>query len=370
MKSRLSTLGCVLILSALIFSGFGAAPVHAASPGTYTVRPGDTLLGIAARHGLSVSQLARANGLRWNSWVYAGQRLIIPGSQPGPSTVYVVQRGDTLSSIARRFGTTVGAIMRANGLTSTRIYAGQWLAIPGSQPDSATNYIVRRGDTLFSIARRFGTTVQAIMAANNLRSTRIYVGQRLVIPGHDSVLGHPTVAILPTSGPSGTVVEVTASGFPSHASASVGLGPQNSEFGEVARGMTDANGRLTVRVPVQGATGMNWIFGVNAGGAHATSAPFRITESAPSVTISPTSGPSGTLVHVIGSGFPPYTSVSVGVGPWGSQFVEAVRGTSDANGSFRLHAPVQGAPGMDLVFAVSTGGQPGVTLPQVFHITN
>jgi murein DD-endopeptidase MepM/ murein hydrolase activator NlpD len=87
------------------------------------------MLKIAARHGIRVSQLAQANGLHWNSWIYAGQRLIIP-----TNTVYIVQRGDTLSGIARRYGTTVYAIMRANGLRDTRIYVGQRLTIPGVVP--------------------------------------------------------------------------------------------------------------------------------------------------------------------------------------------------------------------------------------------
>ena len=127
-----------IFAAVLIIVALGATPVHAESTGTYIVQPGDTLLSIAARHGVSVSQLARANGLRWNSWVYVGQRLIIPGPQPGPGTVYIVQRGDTLFSIAHRSGTTVQEIMRANGLRSTRIYAGQRLIIPGSQPGPVT----------------------------------------------------------------------------------------------------------------------------------------------------------------------------------------------------------------------------------------
>ena len=119
----------ITIIAAIVIVGIAATPVYAQSSGDYIVQPGDTLLKIAARHGVSVSQLAQANGLRWNSWVYAGQRLIIPAS-----TVYIVRRGDTLFSIARRYGTTVQAIIRANNLRSTRIYIGQRLLIPGSQP--------------------------------------------------------------------------------------------------------------------------------------------------------------------------------------------------------------------------------------------
>jgi len=67
-----------------LLASFGAAPVYAREPNIYIVQPGDTLIRISARHGVSVSQLAGANGLRWNSWVYVGQRLTIPGQMPLP----------------------------------------------------------------------------------------------------------------------------------------------------------------------------------------------------------------------------------------------------------------------------------------------
>ena len=90
---------------ALTLAWLGAWPVAAQGGTVYVVRAGDTLIGIAARHGVTASQLAAANGLRWNSWVYTGQRLIIPrGSAPAPSTgaggTYVVRAGDTLVGIA------------------------------------------------------------------------------------------------------------------------------------------------------------------------------------------------------------------------------------------------------------------------------
>ena len=119
----------ISIIAAILIFGIGAMPVYAQGAGAYIVQPGDTLLKIAARHSIRVSQLAQANGLQWNSWVYAGQRLTIP-----TGTVYIVQRGDTLSGIARRYGTTVQAITQLNGLQSTRIYVGQRLTIPGALP--------------------------------------------------------------------------------------------------------------------------------------------------------------------------------------------------------------------------------------------
>jgi LysM repeat protein len=105
-----------------------------------------------------------------------------------PCSYYTVQRGDTLYSIARRYGTTVQAIAQANGiLNPAYIYVGQVLCIPGlaAPPPSGGYYIVQRGDTLYSIARRFGTTYWAIAVANNLSNPNyIYPGQGLFIPGY------------------------------------------------------------------------------------------------------------------------------------------------------------------------------------------
>jgi LysM repeat protein len=108
------------------------------------------------------------------------------GETTGP-VIYIVQWGDTLFSIANRFGTTVEALMAANGLTSPLIYVGQRLTIPSSTsivaPEPSTGYIVQYGDTLYSIARRFGVQVEALMRANGLYNPHfIYVGQKLAIP--------------------------------------------------------------------------------------------------------------------------------------------------------------------------------------------
>ena len=99
-----------------------------------------------------------------------------------PETVYIVQRGDTLSAIARRYGVTVQALMAYNSLQSTTIYVGQRLLIPVASPSTPLTYVVQKGDTLYSIGRRYGVTVAQIKTANNLKSDTIYVGQRLLIP--------------------------------------------------------------------------------------------------------------------------------------------------------------------------------------------
>ena len=128
--------------------------------------------------------------------------LAAPGERSEP-TIYIVQWGDTLFSIANRFETTVETLMAANGLTSPLIYVGQRLTIPSSTSivqGQSTGYLVRYGDTLYSIASRFGVPVEALMRANGLYNPHfIYVGQKLTIP--DSP---PISEGLPSSAPSVT----------------------------------------------------------------------------------------------------------------------------------------------------------------------
>jgi LysM repeat protein len=142
------------------------------------------------------------------------QLVIGVGLAEAADPVYVVQRGDTLYSVARRYGTTVNAIVQANGLRNSNwIYVGQRLVIPGagatttsgSSGSSSTGsvHVVQRGENLYRIALRYGTTVQALASANNLASTSlIYVGQRLVIPGGGSTSAAPSSSSVsaPTSG--------------------------------------------------------------------------------------------------------------------------------------------------------------------------
>ena len=117
-------------------------PVAAASPSVVIVNWGDTLYAIAARNGTTIDALMRSNNLPNANFIYAGQRLVlpIPGSSPSapvaapvPSgSVYVVNAGDTLATIAGRFGTTVNALMKSNGIYNPNyIYVGQRLNVPG-----------------------------------------------------------------------------------------------------------------------------------------------------------------------------------------------------------------------------------------------
>lgn len=120
------------VLSAAFIPHAEAAPTSANSSGTYVVRSGDTLNSIAARYGVSPSTLARANGISNPNRIYVGQRLVIPGSaapaaQPKSGTtaasggIYIVQPGDTLAKIAARHGTTVSALMALNGISNPNV---------------------------------------------------------------------------------------------------------------------------------------------------------------------------------------------------------------------------------------------------------
>jgi LysM repeat protein len=199
----------VLTLLLLPMSGGPALALGPDSDGTvHIVQWGDTLSSIASYYGTTVEAIMAANNLPNPDYIYVGQRLLIPGGSPmppGPGSTYVVQWGDTLYSIARRFGTTVEALVLANGLPNAwQIFAGQELLIPGPGagpvpphpvPTAAVTHVVRPGETLSSIAYHYATTVNAIAQANNLYNpSYIYVGQRLIIPsGVATPFGPPTM---------------------------------------------------------------------------------------------------------------------------------------------------------------------------------
>ncbi|HVO42256.1 MAG TPA: LysM peptidoglycan-binding domain-containing protein [Aggregatilineales bacterium] len=230
------------IVAVALVGAIVLATTPAQAAGTYVVQTGDTLFSIAAKFGVSVSELATINKIYDVNALYVGQTLILPNPlpagyvpayptnpnpvnqpiapaspyQPGvpiytPPIVtypvgttvttvtsyrsYVVQPGDFLSSIAARFGTTPQAILAANFITDPNLlYVGQLLTVPVTstrvvparpqvRPASGRYYIVQPGDNLFGIAARFGRDVYAVARANGiLNLNAIYVGQPLIIP--------------------------------------------------------------------------------------------------------------------------------------------------------------------------------------------
>ncbi len=154
----------------------------------YVVCWGDTLSSIALRFGTTVEAIVALNNIPDPDYIWVGQVLCIPcpAAPPPSGQWYIVQPGDTLWAIALRFGTTVKAICLANGILNPNlICVGQRLFIPSGwpAPPLGRTYVVQPGDTLFAIALRFGTTVWAIAMANNIPDPNlIFVGQVLWIP--------------------------------------------------------------------------------------------------------------------------------------------------------------------------------------------
>ena len=156
---------------------------------TYIVKKGDTLWGISNQFGVSVTELARINNVTANT-LKVGQQLIIPsksGDNPSNMFIYTVKKGDSLYSIANKYNTTVSKIIDINNLTNTNLSIGQQLRIPENYTEGELvlpnfkNYIVKKGDNLYTIAKEFNVTVNDIIKDNSLTSTNLSVGQNLKI---------------------------------------------------------------------------------------------------------------------------------------------------------------------------------------------
>ena len=155
----------------------------------YTVQKGDSLWSIAKKFGITVDELKSANNLAGNL-LNIGQNLFIPGKEAeipsGNDITYVVQKGDSLYSIASKYQTTVDELKRLNNLTNNNLSIGQVLIIKKVTPTDSKTYMVQKGDTLYSIAQKFQTTVDNLKATNNLTTDTLSIGQVLVIPDNDS----------------------------------------------------------------------------------------------------------------------------------------------------------------------------------------
>jgi LysM repeat protein len=178
------------------------SPTRVTRQGTvYTVQFGDTLGSIAEQFDVSMDAIIRANSLTNPDVLMVGQELKIPaeqevstgsGSGQVSESVYVVSAGDTLGSIAKRFGVSEAELQTLNDITDpNEISVGQQLRIPASASEGAEEpttgeertYVVEEGDTLSKIAVRFGVTIAALQAANDISDPdMLYPGQVLTIP--------------------------------------------------------------------------------------------------------------------------------------------------------------------------------------------
>ena len=155
---------------------------------TYIVKKGDTLYGISNQFGVSVTELASLNKVNANT-LQVGQELMIPnssGTNPNNMFMYTVKAGDTLYGIAKKYNTSVEALKDINYFTSNALVIGQVIRIPEMYynydemlPPNYINYVVKKGDTLYTIARDNNVSVDTIMKDNGLTNTYLVIGQTL-----------------------------------------------------------------------------------------------------------------------------------------------------------------------------------------------
>lgn len=147
----------------------------------YVVKKGDTLYSIARKYNTSVDNLKSINNITTDS-LAIGQIIKLPSTSSTASDTYIVKKGDSLYSIARTYNTSVDKLKEINNLTSNALAIGQVLKLPSSNASEKVVYTVKKGDSLYSIAREYGTTVDAIKKLNNITSNTLSIGQKLLLP--------------------------------------------------------------------------------------------------------------------------------------------------------------------------------------------
>lgn len=150
----------------------------------YTVKSGDTLYSISKKYNLSVDELKKLNNLN-NNTLSIGQKLVVSKELPNTEVTYEVIKGDTLYSIANKFKVSVDNLKVINNLKNNTLSIGQILKIPNStipNDNSKITYTVKSGDTLYSIANTYNTSVNEIKRINNLNSNTLSIGETLILP--------------------------------------------------------------------------------------------------------------------------------------------------------------------------------------------
>ncbi|MGB7564825.1 MAG: LysM peptidoglycan-binding domain-containing protein [Prochlorococcaceae cyanobacterium] len=214
--------------------------------GGYTVKEGDTLSELAERFGVSVERLKQLNGLKSANDLQAGSQLVVPGaaggggssrtkasSRAGGTGTYTVQRGDTLTVLAERYGVSVDRLIQLNGLKSADdLQAGSQLVVPGaaktataaarSKPVAVTKgakvHEVLPGETLSHIAEAYGVSIDRLIALNNLKEPNaIPAGSRLKLPGGSAAASNAATKPAPVAAKPSPIAKPTPAAKPSPA---------------------------------------------------------------------------------------------------------------------------------------------------------
>ena len=146
----------------------------------YTIKKGDNLYDIAKNYNITLDELINFNQ-QGSTLLHIGEQLLIPiNNQTNNNIQYIIKPGDTLYNIAKRYNTNVDEIKRINNLNTNMLKIGETILIPGTS--NYQTYVIRTNDTLEGIALKYNTTVENIMKANNLLTDDVTVGQIILIP--------------------------------------------------------------------------------------------------------------------------------------------------------------------------------------------
>lgn len=184
LKNNYKKLAEAVVKSIANYAGVSYSPAN--MEGYYIVKKGDSLWSIASKNNTTVDNIKKLNNLSSNN-LSVGQVLKLSYDSENEdikeSNIYTVKKGDSLWLIANKYGTTVDKLKNANDLKSNTLSIGQTLIIPEKKEStSKISYVVKKGDSLWLIANKYDTTVEKIKSTNNLKGNTLSIGQVLVIP--------------------------------------------------------------------------------------------------------------------------------------------------------------------------------------------
>ena len=188
LKNNLNNYVEAVVKAIAEYAGYEYIPPNTTNNNTYIVKRGDTLYKIANEFNISVQELKDINNLK-NDIITIGQILFI-NPNLNDTTSYIVKKGDTLYAIANKYNTSVNTLKELNNLNNNTLYIGQQLFVPSNNtiPDNNpeinnySTYIVKKGDSLWAISQAFNITVDELIKLNNLSTTTINIGDKLKVP--------------------------------------------------------------------------------------------------------------------------------------------------------------------------------------------